>query len=206
MSVLYLQYESGDRNTRVQKLGKSGAHIVPAEPRWPLFFELAKKEKPYAIAIDFSQAPSHALETADYISKAKETRETPLYLLRVPDDRVDVVKKRLPNAPIVTEQDLAHILGIEEKKAQERAREKKEAASQARKNARAKKLGLDKPAPPPASKTAVKPAAKAAVKPPAKGKPPTAPAKTAPAKKKAIAPAKKAAPARKPASRPPKKK
>src|ERR1017187_6846694 len=179
MSVLYLQYESGDRNTRVQKLGKSGAHIVPAEPRWPLFFELAKKEKPYAIAIDFSQAPSHALETADYISKAKETRETPLYLLRVPDDRVDVVKKRLPNAPIVTEQDLAHILGIEEKKAQERAREKKEAASQARKNARAKKLGLDKPGTALAAKT--KPGKPApVVVPPAKA-----------AKKKPVAPAKK---------------
>jgi len=119
MSVLYLQFENGDRNTRVQKLGKSGAHIVPVEPRWPIFFELAKKEKPYAIAIDFSQAPSHCLETADYIAKAKETRETPLYLLRVPDDRLEAVKKRLPNAGIVTEQDLAGLLVVEEKKAQE---------------------------------------------------------------------------------------
>src|SRR6202047_3608051 len=123
MSVLYLHFETDERPGRLARLQKSGAHVVVAEPRWPIFFELAKKEKPYAIAIDFSQAPSHSLETADYISKAKETRETPLYLLRVPADRVDVVKKRLPNAPIVTEQDLAHILGVEEKKAQERARE-----------------------------------------------------------------------------------
>ena len=36
---------------------KSGAHIVVAEPRWPGFFELAKREKPFAIAIDFSQRP-----------------------------------------------------------------------------------------------------------------------------------------------------
>jgi len=143
MSVLFLQYESDDRASRAQKLGKSGAHIVTAEPRWPLFFELAKKEKPYAIAIDFSSAPSHALETADYIAKAKETRETPIYLLRVPADRLDVVKKRLPNAPIVTDSELAHILIDEERKAQERAREKKEAASQARRNARARKLGLE---------------------------------------------------------------
>ena len=77
MSVLYLQFESSDRAGRAAKLGKSGAHIVVSEPRWPQFFELAKKEKPYAIAIDFSQAPSHCLETADYIAKAKETRETP---------------------------------------------------------------------------------------------------------------------------------
>lgn len=128
MSVLYLQFENGDRNTRVQKLSKSGAHIVPVEPRWPIFFELAKKEKPYLIAIDFSQAPSHCLETADYLAKAKETRETPLYLLRVPDDRLEAVKKRLPNAGIVTEQDLLGLLVVEEKKAQEHARKKREAA------------------------------------------------------------------------------
>ena len=73
MSVLYLHFETPSAS-RVAKLEKSGAHVVVAEPRWPGFFELAKKEKPYAIAIDFSQAPSHALETADYLSKAKETR------------------------------------------------------------------------------------------------------------------------------------
>lgn len=195
MSVLYLQYDTDDRPSHVQRIGKSGAHIVAAEPRWPLFFELAKKEKPYAIAIDFSQAPSHALETADYIAKAKETRETPLYLLRVPDDRLDVVKKRLPNAPIVTDQELAHILVDEERKAQERAREKKEAASQARRNARARKLGLE---------VAQGKAPAAAMK----GKPAAAPP---PAKKKAAAPVaakKKPAPppAKKRSARPPKKK
>jgi len=197
MSVLYLQYETDDRASHVQRLGKSGAHIVAAEPRWPLFFELAKKEKPYAIAIDFSQAPSHALETADYIAKAKETRETPLYLLRVPDDRLDVVKKRLPNAPIVTDQELAHILVDEERKAQERAREKKEAASQARRNARARKLGLEPPQ------------AKASAAAGSKGKPQAAsaqPAKKKPAVSAAAAKKKPTPAAKKRSARPPKKK
>jgi hypothetical protein len=188
MSVLYLQFESDDRASRAQKLGKSGAHIVTVEPRWPLFFETAKKEKPYAIAIDFSAAPAHALETADYIAKAKETRETPIYLLRVPDDRLDVVKKRLPNAPIVTDQELAHILIDEERKAQERAREKKEAASQARRNARARKLGLD------AAQGKTSPAAAAP-----KGK--AVPAPAAPAAKKKPAVSAAAAKAAKPANK-----
>src|SRR6266567_8450306 len=121
MSVLYLHFEAPERHGRVQKLARSGAHIVLTEPRWPGFFELAKKEKPYAIAIDFSHAPSHALETADYIAKAKETREAALYLLRVPADRLDIVAKRLPNAPIVTEQELSEKLLQIEKEALERA-------------------------------------------------------------------------------------
>ena len=86
-----LAFETNDRPNRMAKLQKSGAHVVVAEPRWPGFFELAKREKPYAIAIDFSEAPSHALETADYMSKAKETKETALFLLRVPSDRVEPI-------------------------------------------------------------------------------------------------------------------
>jgi hypothetical protein len=190
MSVLYLQFEAPDRAGRAAKLGKSGAHIVVSEPRWPQFFELAKKEKPYAIAIDMSTAPSHCLETADYIAKAKETRDTPLFLLRVPEDRLESVKKRLPNAPIVTEQELAHTLVEEERKAQERAREKKEAAAAARKTARAKKLGLE---PPPAAGKPGKPPAKAAVAPEKK----KAPAALAPKKKPAAAAPKSSAPKKK---------
>jgi hypothetical protein len=168
MSLLYLHFEGEDRNSRVQKLARSGAHIVVAEPRWPGFYELAKREKPYAVAVDFSRAPSHALETADYIAKAKETRELPVYLLRVPPDRLDIVKKRLPQASIITEPELATRLATLEKEAEARAREKKEAAAQAKKLARAaaaaagsgkaKKPAQAKPAPadkPPAPKAPV---------------------------------------------------
>ncbi len=191
MSVLYLHFESGDRSARVQKLARSGAHVLVSEPRWPGFFEIAKKEKPYAIAIDFSSAPSHALETADYLAKAKETRDARIFLLRVPEDRLEAVKRRLPQAPIVTEQELSEHLAQAEKEAQERAREKKEAAAQARKTARAKK-------------TAEKSAGAA--------KQPAGPRKSAPAKKTAAREAKrKPAPPKKKrtksgASRPPKKK
>lgn len=153
MSVLFLDFESSERTARVQKLSRTGAHIVASDPRWPAFFELAKREKPYAIAIDFAQAPSHSLETADYLTKAKETREAAIYLLRVPADRVDIVARRLPKATRVTDQELAARVAEAEKQAQERARQKKEAAAQARKNARAKVSAADKaagPARPPA--------------------------------------------------------
>jgi len=191
MSVLYLHFQNAERNGRVQKLLKSGAHIVVTEPRWPGFFELAKKEKPYAIAVDFSSAPSHALETADYLAKARETRDLPIFLLRVPEDRADIVKKRLPQAPIVSEPELADILAKKEKEAQARALEKKEAAALARKNARAKKAATER-------QTAAAPA-----KPAGKPKKPVPP--PAPPKKKS-APKKKPAIKKKPARKQAKKK
>ena len=185
MSVLFLDFEGSERNARVQKLARTGAHIVASEPRWPAFFELAKKEKPYAIAIDFSQAPSHSLETADYLAKAKETRDAAIYLLRVPADRLDIVAKRLPQAAIVTDQELAARVTDAEREAQERARQKKEAAAAARKNARARVAG-EKPAP------AGKPAAAARPSRPAPAKPPARQKKAQPAvKKKATSPKKK---------------
>lgn len=137
MSLLYLHFESDERAGRVQKLARSGAHVIVSEPRWPAFWEIAKREKPGAFAVDFSHAPSHALETADYVARAKETREAPLYLLRVPEDRLDLVRKRLPQAAIVTEPELAERLAEMERVAQARALEKKEAAAVARRASQA---------------------------------------------------------------------
>ena len=187
MSVLYLDFPGSDRDSRTQKLSKTGAHIVVAELRWPLFYELAKKEKPYAIVIDFEQAPSHALETADYLAKAKETRDASMYLLRVPQDRLDAVGKRLPQALVVSDQELSVRVIHAEKDAQERARQKKEAAAAARKKARAG--AAEKASVPGAakSKAPAKPAArpKKAAAAPKKGTPHPAPKKKKPAGKPA---------------------
>jgi hypothetical protein len=189
MSLLYLHFESDERAGRLNKLARSGAHIIVTEPRWPGFWELAKREKPLAIAVDFSHAPSHALETADYISKARETKETPLFLLRVPEDRLDAARKRLSQAVIVTESELAERLGVMEREALARALEKKEAAAVARRTASAAKKAAKKLA-----------AGPVPVKAPARKEPPRAAAK-----KKPAAPAKKAAPKKSAKKSPPKK-
>jgi outer membrane biosynthesis protein TonB len=218
MSVLYLAFETHERQSRLAKLQKSGAHIVVAEPRWPGFFELAKREKPFAIAIDFSSAPSHALETADYLTKARETKEAALFLLRVQADRLEGAQKRLPNAIVVTESELSARLARMEQEAQARALQKKEAASQAKKMARAAArtaagLGVEKgkPAPAPGKAKAVakpvksaakpiKPVAKSVAKPAARPVKPTAKGAPAPPPKKKTA-KKPAAPTRKPQPR-----
>jgi len=189
MSLLYLHYEADERAGRVQKLAKSGAHIIVSEPRWPAFWEIAKREKPIAVAVDFSHAPSHALETADYIAKAKETRDSALYLLRVPEDRLDVVRKRLPQAAIVTEPELAERLAAIEREAQARALEKKEAAAVARRAAQAVRQAARKAAAGPAKPG--KPAKAAKRVKPAKKAKPAAKKAAAVARKKPAPPAKK---------------
>jgi hypothetical protein len=174
MSVLYLHFEAPERPARVARLQKSGAHVVVAEPRWPGFFELAKREKPYAIAIDFSETPLHSLETAEYLSKARETKDVELFLLRVPADRAEAVGKRLPKATIVTEGELSGRLAEMERDAETRARQKKEAAAAAKKAARAATAAAKA-----AAAGKLKPAATPArAKPAAKTKPVSAAKKT----------------------------
>jgi hypothetical protein len=200
MSVLFLDFEGSERNARVQKLARTGAHVVVSEPRWPAFFELAKKEKPYAIAIDFLQAPSHSLETADYLAKAKETRDAAIYLLRVPADRMDIVTKRLPQAAVVTDQELAARVTDAEREAQERARQKKEAAAAARKSARARVAG-EKPTAAGKQAVSARPAKPAPTKAPGKPRKPQAAREKKPAgpkkKKKGASTIKGSRPARK---------
>ena len=180
MSVLYLSFDLDERQGRIAKLQKSGAHIVVAEPRWPGFFELAKREKPYAIALDFGPGPLHATETAEYISKARETKDAALFLLRVPRDKAEAVQKRLPQAAIVTENELSARLTQMEQEAEARARQKKEAAAAAKKAARAAARAS-------AAGEKGKPAVVAKSKPAARAKTPQAPRKKA-AKKAAPAP------------------
>lgn len=188
MSLLYLHFESDERAGRVQKVAKSGAHVIVAEPKWPGFWEIAKREKPMAIAVDFTHAPSHALETADYISKARETRETPIFLLRVPEDRLEMVQKRLPQAGIVTEPELAERLAVMEREAAARALEKKEAAAQARRSAAAAKKAAKKAAALGGKPAAKKPKPKAAARPSPSRKKGAIPRKPAPKKKAARRP------------------
>jgi hypothetical protein len=188
MSLLYLHFETPERDARLQKLTRSGARVVVTEPRWPGFHEVAKKEKPYAIAIDFSGSPSHSLETADYMSKARETKDAALFLLRVPNDRMEAVQKRLPQAAVVTENELSSRLAQLEQEAAARARQKKEAAAAAKKAARAaaRANSPDKGKGAPAAKTPKPPKAAKAAAPPKKkpAKKPARPSKTRPRKKK----------------------
>jgi hypothetical protein len=216
MKVLFLHFTGEARDAKAARLAKSGAELIVEEPRWPRFYELARKEKPAAIVIDFSRAPSHALETTDYLSKAKDTRDLELFAIHVFDDRRDLLKERVPKAQVYSERELASVIAdrlpkweaaraaAEEaarEERQQRAEERKAAAAASRARAREKRLAAKAAAvaaEPPREHPPEKPAAPA--KSSGKGKP-------APKKKPAPPPRKKSTPRRRPAPKPkPKKK
>ena len=213
MKVLFLHFTGEARDAKAARLAKSGAELIVEEPRWPRFYELARKEKPAAIVIDFSRAPSHALETTDYLSKAKDTRELELFAIHVFDDRKDLLKERVPKAQVYSERELAAVIAdrlpkweaqraaAEEAAREERiqrAEERKVAAAASRARAKEKRLAAkaaagaavprEPPAPSPVKAAKPKPKKKPQpkkAKKPAKKKP--APKKKAPPKRKKLA-------------------
>jgi len=209
MKVLFLHFASETRDAKASRLAKSGAQVIVEEPRWPRFSEVARREKPAAIVLDFSKAPSHALETADYISKAKDTRDLELFAIHVFDDRRELLKERVPKIQVFSERELSAVIAerlpkweaqraaAEEaarEERQHRAEERKAAAAASRSLAREKRLALKAAAGAPVAAT---PPPRAEI-PKGKKKAPAAGKK--PAKRKA--PAKKATKtARGPASR-----
>ena len=207
MKVLFLHFASEQRDAKASRLAKSGAHVIVEEPRWPRFSEVARREKPAAIVLDFSKAPYHALETADYISKAKDTRELELFAIHVFDDRRELLKERVPKIQVFSERELATVIAdklpkweaqraaAEEaarEERQHRAEERKAAAAASRSLARERRLALKAaapaaPAPPPPPRPEPPKAQK-------KAKPKSKPKPTA--KKKAARPKKRPAAAR----------
>ena len=202
MKVLFLHFAGESRDAKAARLAKSGAQLIVEEPRWPHYYEVARREKPVAIVIDFSRAPRHSLESADYISKAKDTRELELFAIHVFDEARDLLKERVPKIQVFSERELAsHIhqklpqweaeRAAAEQAAREerlaRAEEKRAAAAASRARARERRLASQQPspAPPPASHGA---AAGPTAKPPGKK---AAPKKTSRKPERRKKPAKK---------------
>jgi hypothetical protein len=218
MKVLFLHFTGEARDVKAARLAKSGAELIVEEPRWPRFYELARREKPAAIVIDFSRAPSHALETTDYLSKAKDTRDLELFAIHVFDDRKDLLKERVPKAQVYSERELASVIAdrlpkwaAQRAAAEEAAREERQQKAEERKiaaaasRARAKerrlaaKAAADAAEPPRETPAPAPEKPKAAAVKPKKAAPPRKPAppkkkKTPPVRRKKPAPPRRAAP------------
>jgi hypothetical protein len=206
VKVLLLHFPSESRDAKAARIAKSGVQLIVEEPRWPRFYEVVRREKPRAIVIDFSRAPSHALETTDYLSKAKDSRDLELYAIHVFDERRDLLKERVAKVHIMSERELAahlaerlHVWEKEIAAAEEAARQEKLHKAEERRavaaasRARARKA---RAAASPAPKAGVKKPVRPAAKPKAKAKAPAR--KARPPKKSVRRPARKARPAARP--------
>ncbi|HXW50618.1 MAG TPA: hypothetical protein VEJ41_01405 [Candidatus Acidoferrales bacterium] len=102
MKVLLLQFKTDPAcAARRDILAKIGAVVTEAEPRWPVFFDALKANRPDVIVIGASTIPSHGIEAARYLGDGFNTRDIPVYLLDVaPKDRTKA-QTSAPRAELV---------------------------------------------------------------------------------------------------------
>lgn len=105
--ILLLQFD-GDphRVSHREALGKLGATLVEAEPRWPRFFDVLDRERPDIVVISLGKIPSHGREAARYIKDGFNTRNLPVFLTDVPAKEIDTARKSAPDAVIVDDDEL----------------------------------------------------------------------------------------------------
>jgi len=105
--VLLLQFDTDpDCAARREALSTLGASIVEAEPRWPTFFDVLRRERPDVVVISLGRIPSHGREAARYIKDGFNTRNLPVFLTDVPAKEIDKCRKSAPTAVIVERKDL----------------------------------------------------------------------------------------------------
>ena len=105
--ILLLQFDSDpDCAARRVALSALGASLIEAEPRWPTFFDVLKKERPDIVVVSLGAIPSHGREAARYIKDGFNTRNLPVFLTDVPAKDIDKCRKSAPTAVIVERKDL----------------------------------------------------------------------------------------------------
>ena len=105
--ILLLQFHSDPhRQEHYDALKGLGAELVEAEPRWPSFFDVLKREQPNVVVISLGAIPSHGREAARYIKDGFNTRNLPVFLTDVPAKEIDKSRKSAPSAIIVEHQEL----------------------------------------------------------------------------------------------------
>jgi hypothetical protein len=111
MKLLLLQFKTDPACAeRREALAKTGASVMEAEPRWPVFFDSLKANRPDVIVIAASTIPSHGIEAARYLGEGFNTRDIPVYLVDVaPKDQTKAMTSA-PRAQFVQTSELAGAL------------------------------------------------------------------------------------------------
>ena len=107
IKVLLLQFKTDPACAeRRQALQETGATVVEAEPRWPVFFDAVDANRPDVVVIAASVIPSHAFEAARYLGEGFNTRDISVFLVDVAPHDLLKAQSSAPRAVILATTDL----------------------------------------------------------------------------------------------------
>lgn len=90
---MLMQFDTDpDATSRRNLVKSSGATVIETEPKWPAFFDAVQAQRPDLIVIACSRLPSHARDAARYLGEGFNTRDIPVILVDIPEDKADAFK------------------------------------------------------------------------------------------------------------------
>ena len=120
MSVLYLHFEAPERDGRVQKLAKSGAHVVVSSPAGRASSSKPRRKSRTPSPSTSPTRPPTPWKRPTTSPRPRRRATRPSTCCAFPRIALEAVKKRLPAAAVVTEPELGRAPGAAEKEAARR--------------------------------------------------------------------------------------
>jgi len=99
--VFLVHWKPEEAEARAATLRKAG-YVVGCEPVGPEVLRDLRREPPTAVVIDLSRLPSHGRDIGLGLRSFKSTRRVPLVFVDGPPEKVERIKRLLPDAVYTT--------------------------------------------------------------------------------------------------------
>ena len=96
--VRLVHWDETESQRRAERLAKAGYDVDATVPRGPAFVRALKANPPAAIIIDLTRLPSYGRDLALAVRNAKTTRRIPLVFVEGDEQKVERIRKLLPDA------------------------------------------------------------------------------------------------------------
>lgn len=108
--VRLVHWHAGEAEDRAERLRALGYEVDASVPNGPTALRALRDDPPDAVAIDLGRLPSHGRDFAVALRMAKGTRRVPLVFVGGAAEKVEAIRKLLPDAPFTTWEEIEDAL------------------------------------------------------------------------------------------------
>jgi hypothetical protein len=96
--VRIVHWRKGEESQLVEVCRECGFEVEHEELAFPLLVKALRATPPDAVVIDLARLPSHGRDTAFALRRSKQTRHIPLVFVDGEPQKVEVIRRQLPDA------------------------------------------------------------------------------------------------------------
>ena len=98
VTIRLIHWKGEEAEERAEKLRSTGYTVDATVPAGPESFRALTQDPPAAVVIDLSRTPSNGRDVALFLRKTKSTRHIPIVFVEGDTEKVERIRKLLPDA------------------------------------------------------------------------------------------------------------